>query len=61
MFATVEEVLDFYVKAEGHPAHRHPLITPLDLLTEQDKKDLLAFIRSLSSDPIVVIPPPLPK
>ncbi|MFZ5862235.1 MAG: cytochrome-c peroxidase [Nitrospirota bacterium] len=58
MFATLEEVLDFYVKAEGHPAHRHPLITPLDLLTEQDKMDLLAFIRALSSDPVVVIPPP---
>jgi cytochrome c peroxidase len=61
MFATLEEVLDFYVKAEGRPAHRHPLITPLDLLSEQDKTDLLAFIRSLSSPPVVVIPPPLPR
>lgn len=61
MFATLEEVLDFYVKAEGRPAHRHPLITPLDLLTEQDKADLLAFLRALSSPPIVVVPPPLPQ
>jgi cytochrome c peroxidase len=61
MFATLEEVLEFYVKAEGRPAHRHPLITPLDLLTDQDKADLLAFIRSLSGDPVVVIPPPLPR
>jgi cytochrome c peroxidase len=61
MFATLEEVLDFYVKAEGRPAHRHPLITPLDLLTEQDKKDLLAFIRALSGAPVIVVPPPLPK
>jgi cytochrome c peroxidase len=61
MFATLEEVLDFYVKAEGRPAHRHPLITPLDLLTEQDQQDLLAFLRSLSSPPVVVVPPPLPR
>ncbi len=61
MFATLEDVLEFYVKAEGQPAHRHPLITPLDLLTEQDQKDLLAFIRSLQSQPVVVIPPPLPR
>lgn len=61
MFATLEEVLEFYVKAEGRPAHRHPLITPLDLLSDHDQKDLLAFIRSLSSDPVVVIPPPLPR
>lgn len=61
IFATLEEVLEFYVKAEGRPAHRHPLITPLDLLTEQDKKDLLAFLRALSSDPVVVVPPPLPR
>jgi cytochrome c peroxidase len=58
MFATLEDVLEFYVKAEGRPAHRHPLITPLDLLTEQDKTDLLAFIRALSSAPIAVIPSP---
>ncbi len=61
MFATLEEVLEFYVKAEGRPAHRHPLITPLDLLTERDKQDLLAFIRSLSADPAVVIPSPAPR
>ena len=61
MFSTLEEVLDFYVKAEGRPAHRHPLITPLDLLTEQDKEDLLTFIRSLRSDPVLIVPPPLPR
>ncbi|MBI3607023.1 MAG: c-type cytochrome [Nitrospirae bacterium] len=61
IFQTLDEVLDFYVKAEGHPAHRHPLITPLDLLTEQDKKDLLEFLRSLSGAPLNVTPPILPR
>lgn len=61
IFRTLEETLDFYVKAEGHPAHRHPLITPLDLLTEQDKKDLLEFLRSLSGAPLNVTPPILPR
>lgn len=61
MFATLEEVFAFYVKAEGRPAHRHPLITPLDLLTEQDQQDLLAFLRALSGTPLIVVPPPLPQ
>lgn len=60
-FKTLEDVLDFYVKAEGRPAHRHPLITPLDLLTEQDKKDLLEFLRSLSGEPLDVTAPKLPQ
>lgn len=61
MFQTLEETLEFYVKAEGRPAHRHPLITPLDLLTEQDKKDLLDFLRSLSGAPLNITPPTLPR
>ena len=61
MFRTLEEVLDFYVKAEGRPAHRHPLITPLTLLTEQDKKDLIEFLHALTGEPLNITPPPLPK
>jgi len=61
IFPTLEDTLDFYVKAEGRPAHRHPLITPLDLLTEQDKKDLLEFLRSLSGAPLDIASPILPR
>ncbi|MEO5657611.1 MAG: cytochrome c peroxidase [Nitrospiria bacterium] len=61
MFATLEDTLEFYVKAEGRPAHRHPLITPLDLLTDQEKKDLLEFLRALSGEPLTVTPPVLQK
>lgn len=60
LFATLEDTLQFYIKAEGRPAHRHPLITPLDLLTEQDTADLLAFLRSLNGEPLHVTPPTLP-
>ena len=49
------------MKADGRPAHRHPLITPLDLLTEQDKKDLLEFLRSLSGAPLNIASPILPR
>ena len=61
MFKSLEEVVNFYVKAPGRPAHRHPLITPLDLMTDQDKKDLIAFLHSLTGEPLKVIPPKLPE
>src|SRR5579863_316429 len=60
IFSSLEEVVDFYVKAVGHPAHRHPLITPLDLLNDQDKSDLISFLRSLSGEPLRITPPVLP-
>ena len=61
MFATLEEVVAFYVKAEPTTSPRHPLITPLSLLSEQDKKDLVEFLRSLTGEPIKITPPKLPE
>ncbi|MEK7444033.1 MAG: cytochrome c peroxidase [candidate division NC10 bacterium] len=60
-FFTLEEVIDFYVQGGGQDPGKSPLLRPLRL-SAQEKKDLLAFLLSLSSDkPIVVPPPALPE
>jgi cytochrome c peroxidase len=47
--ATLEEVVEWYVKG-GHPnPHLSDKIKKLDL-TEQDKKDLVAYMRALTGD-----------
>lgn len=60
-FATLEEVVEFYVKAEPTTAPRHPLITPLSLLSDQDKKDLVEFLKALTGEPLKITPPKLPE
>lgn len=60
VFSTLEEVVEFYVKAEPTPSPRHPLLIPISLLTDQDKKNLVEFLHSLTGGPIKLIPPKLP-
>ncbi|MBT8219114.1 MAG: cytochrome C peroxidase [Bacteroidia bacterium] len=45
-FATLEEVIDHYISGGQYADNRHPLIQPLGL-SEAQKADLLAFIRTL--------------
>jgi len=60
-FFTLEEVVDFYDQGGGQDPGKSPLLRPLRL-SAQEKKDLLAFLLSLSSDkPIVVPRPALPE
>lgn len=60
VFFTLEEVIDFYNTGGGEDANKSQLIKPLNL-TDQEKKDLEAFLLSLSSDkPILVKKPALP-
>jgi len=60
VFGTLEEVVAFYDQGGGEDPNKSPLIKPLRL-TEQEKKDLLAFLLSLSSDrPLIVEAPDLP-
>ncbi|WDT74851.1 MAG: cytochrome-c peroxidase [Candidatus Manganitrophus sp.] len=61
MFATLEEVVEFYVRAERTTSPRHPLITPLTLLTDHDKKALIEFLKSLTGEPVKMTPPKLPE
>ena len=59
-FVTLEDVLDFYDKGSGKISNKDPLLKPLNL-TKQDKAALIAFLESLSGDPIEIAPPELPK
>jgi cytochrome c peroxidase len=59
VFATLEEVIDFYDQGGGG-SPKSPLLRPLGLGAE-DKQDLLAFLLALSSDrPLRVTPPAVP-
>ncbi len=52
-FATLREVLDFYSELPGKPpvGHREETLVPLQL-TDQEKDDLEAFLRSLTGAPL---------
>lgn len=61
IFYTLDEVVDFYDKGGGEGPTKSPLIQPLGL-TDQEKKDLVAFLESLSMDkPLSMEPPKLPR
>ena len=48
-FKTLEEVVNFYNKGGVKNPHQDPLILPLEL-TDQEKTDLLAFLRTLNGE-----------
>jgi cytochrome c peroxidase len=52
-FATLRDVLDFYSDLPGEPAHGHreETLVPLNL-SESEKNDLEAFLRSLTGAPL---------
>jgi len=54
-FATLEEVIDHYNSGGNYADNRHPLLVPLGL-SEENKRDLLAFIRTLD-DPDFISDP----
>ena len=58
-FATLEEVIDFYDAGGGESPNLDPLLRPLGL-SAQDKSDLIAFLRSLTGDPLIMEEPDLP-
>lgn len=62
IFYTLDEVVDFYNKGGGAAnwPNKTPLLKPLGL-TDQEKKDLVAFLEALSMDkPLLMDPPKLP-
>jgi len=46
---TLEEVVDFYNKGGVKNPHQDPLIIPLEL-TDEEKRDLVAFLHTLNGD-----------
>jgi cytochrome c peroxidase len=59
-YATLEEVVEHYVRGGDVKDNLSPDIRPLDL-SAQEKADLVAFMRSLTSAPRVVSVPSLPR
>ncbi len=59
LFATLDEVIDFYDQGGGEDPNKSSLIKPLGL-TEQEKQELLEFLKSLSGSELIVRRPELP-
>lgn len=55
MFATLDQVVDFYDRGGGSGSVLKPLS-----LSATEKKALVAFLESLSGDPVIVEPPKMP-
>jgi cytochrome c peroxidase len=60
VFKTLEEVIEFYSKGGGGNPHLSPLIRPLKL-SEEEKQDLIEFLKALTGEPIKIVMPKLPK
>ena len=56
---TLEEVVDFYNKGGGPSSNKSPKIMKLNL-TDSEKKDLVAFLMTLTGELPQVVPPQLP-
>lgn len=57
---TLADVVDFYDAGGGPDPNKSPWILPLHL-TAAEKKDLIAFLESLSGDPLAQKAPQLPR
>ena len=61
VFATLHEVVEFFDRGGGEGQNKAPQLRPLGL-SPTEKKDLVAFLESLSMDqPLLVAPPAVPK
>jgi cytochrome c peroxidase len=60
VFKTLEEVVDFLNQGGGPNSNLSPLLKPLGL-TQQEKADLIAFLKALTGEPIKFEMPKLPK
>ncbi len=61
VFNTLEEVVAFYNRGGGEAANKTPLLKPLGL-SEDEVKDLVAFLEALSMDkPLLMEAPKLPE
>jgi cytochrome c peroxidase len=58
-FKTLEEVVEFYNRGGGKNPHLDPFIAPLNL-TDQEKKDLVEFMKALTGEKLNIAMPTLP-
>lgn len=59
-FKTLEEVVDFLDQGGGQNPNLSPMVKPLGL-TQQEKADLIDFLKALTGEPITFEMPKLPK
>ncbi len=59
-FRTLEEVVEFLDQGGGNNPNLSPLVKPLGL-TAEEKADLVAFLKSLTGEPLKFVMPKLPK
>jgi len=60
VFATLQQVVEFFDRGGGEAPNKSPLLRPLGLSADE-KRDLVAFLESLSMDaPLIVEAPGLP-
>jgi cytochrome c peroxidase len=59
VFKTLEEVIEFYNKGGGDVPGKSERMKPLNL-TDEEKKDLMAFLKTLTGELPKFIPPSLP-
>ena len=59
VFETLEEIIEFYDQGGGKDPHKSPLMKPLGL-TDQERQDLVEFLKSLSGSEVVEKRPKLP-
>jgi cytochrome c peroxidase len=60
-FETLEEVVNFYDAGGGEAQNKTPLLASLGL-TDEEKSDLIAFLKALSmEEPLLMDEPELPK
>jgi cytochrome c peroxidase len=60
VFKTLEEVVDFLDQGGGQNPNLSQMVKPLGL-TQQEKADLIAFLKALTGAPIKFEMPKLPK
>ncbi len=60
VFATLQDVVEFYDRGGGVHPNKSPLLRPLGL-ADGEKKALVEFLKSLSGDAVVVERPALPE
>ena len=58
--ATLREVVEYYARGGEDASNRSPDVRKLDL-SERDKDDLVAFLRSLTGRRVAFVPPQLPQ
>jgi cytochrome c peroxidase len=60
VFQSLEDILDFYDRGGGTISGKSPLIQPLGL-TAQEKRDLLAFLQTLTGELPIMTPAASPR